>query len=215
MPSAWQQNWNTSGKKALSPRDQNWLLGEWFHISMVFLWAGLEESAEQVWVLGAGAWSAQGGWGSTWVTPVPKGGTCHPPGWPQDTRLPSSGHTLHFQQQESPFPSSTIPPQQHQKGKREQKLVLETWNRFPKACWRQCPAVESSPAVQQLAVPAGNSRCSAGAARDPAQAFPNVHFSGTSCGNPDKIEELSWQGMGFSHTLPEGLHFLSHPTLLA
>lgn len=41
------------------------------------------------------------------------------------------------------------------------------------------------------------------------------YFSGSACGNPDKIEKLSWQGMMFSHALPEGLEFLSHPTLLA
>lgn len=41
------------------------------------------------------------------------------------------------------------------------------------------------------------------------------YISGSACGNPDKIEKLSWQGTVFSHTLPEGLDFLSHPTLLA
>jgi len=41
------------------------------------------------------------------------------------------------------------------------------------------------------------------------------YFAGSACGNPDKVEKLYWQGMVFSHTLPEGLDFLSHPTLLA
>lgn len=209
MPSAWQQNY-PSGKKGTATKRPESAPGGIipdFHGVPLSRTRGISRTGP-----GAG-WQClehAGRVGQHLRHTCPQGcHTCHQPGWP------SSGHGLRFQQQESPFPPSTIPPQQHHKGKPAWELVLETPNGFSKASWRQSPAVEGSPGVQQLAAPAGNSRCSAGALRDPALVFSKNAFCGTRCGNPDKIKELSWQGMGFSHTLPEGLHFLSHPTLLA
>lgn len=138
---------------------------------------------------------------------------------------PARDTRLCFQQQESPFSSTTIPSQRHQKGKQTRELLLETWKHFFFFLQDFLKAIphlwKASPAVQQLAVPAGIAPNSAGVGAERCRCqgpcrgiLRKMYFSGSRCGKPDKIEELSWQRIVFSHTLPEGLHFLSHPTLL-
>lgn len=116
------------------------------------------------------------------------------------------------------------PSQRHQKGKQTLSCFWRHENFFLFILQDFLEAIphlwKVSPAVQQLAVPAGISQNSAGPGAERCHCqgpctgiAQKINFSGTCCGNPDKTEELSWQGMVFSHTLPEGLHFLSHPTL--
>lgn len=192
---------------------------------MVFLLAGLEESAEQVWVLGDGAWSSQGepaqpsvapeshlspgeGPASAWLATVHVG-----------TRgCASSSREQPNREQPLPFLHNSIPTAQERQSKAG-AASGDTTAFFNKASRRQCPTCGKQPQLcsswQCLQVIPDVLLEREPLAGTLQRHSPKMSFSGTRCGKPDKIEELSWQGMVFSHTLPEGLNFLSQPALLA
>lgn len=149
---------------------------------MVFLLAGLEESAEQVWVLGDGAWSSQGepaqpsvapeshlspgeGPASAWLATVHVG-----------TRgCASSSREQPNREQPLPFLHNSIPTAQERQSKAG-AASGDTTAFFNKASRRQCPTCGKQPQL-----------CSSWQClqvipdvlleRDPAEAFSeNVFF---------------------------------------
>lgn len=109
--------------------------------------------------------------------------------------------------QGSPFPSIPTAPERQTKAGAGSGEIKAFFPRLPEG---NAPPVESKPSCAAAAKPELLRVLSLS-----QRHSQKLYISGTAHGNPDKIEELSWRGMVFSHTLPEGLHFPSHPALLA
>lgn len=223
-------------------------------IYMLFFWAGLEHSAEQIWMLGDRAQSIQGKPAqptAAWAAPKshlsPRKGTAiilaeqqEPAASPKAAGcLQSTGEhaTARLRTQDRASSNKGVPSltanfrtDKVRKENKRRNRILEKWKHLSKDLLKAIPhLLKASPETQlhsswqSLQVtpnyPAEQDD-SAIAVRQSAHVTmesnsQTEYFSGSTCGNPDKIEELSWQGMVFSHILPEGLDFLSHPTLLA